>query len=258
MTQYLNSIQLHQLRQPKLLEFDEHICELVWRKVKYARIEIAPDGQLRLILPLAASVMEARQLLEQKRSWIEKQLVNFNLKDHLVIDLNQLTLAQVDSPYLLFGQSTLPLVKLNHQLAADQLLLNIDTGEYRAGASLYRQLESMSLAQVYLYLARVYLPKRLEQLAEQAQISYAQVTIKNQKKRWGSCSSKGNINLNWRLILVPKYVSDYVMIHELCHRLQMNHSSAYWQLVAEKYPKYQQAEAWLKQNELSLFMHYQY
>lgn len=72
------------------------------------------------------------------------------------------------------------------------------------------------------------------------------IRIKDQKTRWGSCSNKGNINLNWRLILAPGEVMDYVIIHELCHLREMNHSQAFWKLVESICPDYREHRQWLK------------
>lgn len=74
------------------------------------------------------------------------------------------------------------------------------------------------------------------------------IHIKDQKTRWGSCSSKKNVNLNWRLILAPQEVMDYVIIHELCHLIEMNHSRAFWELVESICPDYRERKQWLKEN----------
>jgi len=83
--------------------------------------------------------------------------------------------------------------------------------------------------------------------ARQMQVSYGTVTIRAQKTRWGSCSSRGNLNFNWRLILAPEPVLDYVVIHELAHRKEMNHSAGFWRIVEEIMPDYRQYRGWLKQ-----------
>jgi len=82
------------------------------------------------------------------------------------------------------------------------------------------------------------------------------VRIKEQKSRWGSCSTKGNLNLNWRLLLAPQEVLDYVVVHELAHLKIMNHSSDFWKYVAEILPDYKRWDRWLKQNGAYL-MQYQ-
>ena len=76
----------------------------------------------------------------------------------------------------------------------------------------------------------------------------ARVSVRNQKTRWGSCSRKGTISLNWRLIQAPEFVRDYIILHELAHRWQMNHSDKFWREVERLSPDYLTAEQWLKAN----------
>lgn len=80
------------------------------------------------------------------------------------------------------------------------------------------------------------------------QVDYGRITVRDQKTRWGSCSSKGNLNFNWRLILAPEEVLDYVVVHELAHRLEMNHSPRFWAVVESVLPDYRKRRGWLKQN----------
>ena len=79
-------------------------------------------------------------------------------------------------------------------------------------------------------------------------VSYGTVTIREQKTRWGSCSMKGNLNFNWKLVLMPPEILDYVVVHELAHRIQMNHSAAFWAEVGKILPDYKERRQWLKVN----------
>lgn len=97
-------------------------------------------------------------------------------------------------------------------------------------------------------LAANELPLRLLELAAQHRISVTRVTVRNQHSRWGSCSRAGTVSLNWRLVQTPNLVRDYICIHELIHRREMNHSARYWQQVAEAFPRWEAAERWLKAN----------
>lgn len=92
------------------------------------------------------------------------------------------------------------------------------------------------------------LPRLVVRYAKKMNISYEKVFVKTQKTRWGSCSSKGNINLNCLLMKVPPYVRKYVIVHELAHRKEMNHSEHFWKLVANEMSDYQKAVKWLKKN----------
>ncbi len=96
------------------------------------------------------------------------------------------------------------------------------------------------------------IPKRVEYYAKIMGVTYGRITIRNQVSRWGSCSAKGNLNFNCLLMLCPAEVMDYVVVHELCHLKEMNHSKKFWSLVERFYPEYKQHKKWLKEhgNEL--------
>ena len=93
-----------------------------------------------------------------------------------------------------------------------------------------------------------YIPSRVEYFAKQIGVSYGRITIRNQKTRWGSCSSKGNLNFNCLLMLTTPEIIDYVVVHELCHRKEMNHSARFWNEVGKVLPNYKSYEKWLKDN----------
>lgn len=92
------------------------------------------------------------------------------------------------------------------------------------------------------------LPERCRYYARIMGVSYGGITIRNQKTRWGSCSSKGNLNFNCLLMLAPPEIQDYVVVHELAHRKEMNHSPRFWKEVEKVLPDYRQRVSWLKKN----------
>lgn len=92
------------------------------------------------------------------------------------------------------------------------------------------------------------IPERVAYYAEKIGVTYGRITIRNQKTRWGSCSSKGNLNFNCLLMLTPPEVIDSVVVHELCHRKEMNHSKQFYEEVYRVYPEYDQWNRWLKEN----------
>ena len=91
------------------------------------------------------------------------------------------------------------------------------------------------------------LPEKVEHYARIIGVTYGRISIRNQKTRWGSCSSKGNLNFNCQLMRLPEELQDYVVVHELCHRKEMNHSSDFWKEVEYIMPDYQERRARLKQ-----------
>lgn len=97
-------------------------------------------------------------------------------------------------------------------------------------------------------LAREPIYESLRRFAPQMGVNYGRVTIRCQKSRWGSCSSAGNLNFNCLLALAPREVLDYVVVHELAHRLHMDHSAAFWQEVEKVLPDYRVCRDWLRQN----------
>jgi predicted metal-dependent hydrolase len=96
--------------------------------------------------------------------------------------------------------------------------------------------------------ARTELPARLLELASILGLTVRKVSVRDQRQRWGSCSPSGLICLNWRLILMPDWVRDYVLYHELTHLKRMDHSPAFWALVAAVCPRYKEARRWLRRN----------
>ena len=98
------------------------------------------------------------------------------------------------------------------------------------------------------------LPARVKHYAEIIGVTYGHITIRNQKTLWGSCSSKGNLNFNCMLMRAPEHIQDYVVVHELCHRKEMNHSKRFWELVCEVIPDYRQCRKWLKEEGQALLI----
>lgn len=96
--------------------------------------------------------------------------------------------------------------------------------------------------------AAAVITEKVSQYAEQMGVSYGRIAIRDQKTRWGSCSARGNLNFNWRLILAPAEVLEYVVVHELAHRKEMNHSDRFWSHVGDVLPDYKIRRLWLRKN----------
>lgn len=102
--------------------------------------------------------------------------------------------------------------------------------------------------------AAVVLAKKAAGYAQQMHVYFKELHIKDQKSRWGSCSSRRSLNFNWRILMAPEPVCDYVLIHELCHLNHMNHSKDFWQMVERYCPEYKQYKLWLKENIRLLYL----
>lgn len=107
---------------------------------------------------------------------------------------------------------------------------------------------TLALEKRYRDAAKEYIPKRVEYYHSLTGGKYEKITIRDQKTRWGSCSSNGTLSFNYRLMLAPPRVLDYVVVHELCHLTHMNHSADFWNMVASILPEYKEYRKWLKDN----------
>ena len=112
-----------------------------------------------------------------------------------------------------------------------------------AQSSVQRVLENF-----YRRQAREYMTERTGYYAEKMNVEYEKLEIRNQRTRWGSCSTEGTISLNWRLIMAPPEIVDYLIVHELAHLTEQHHGDDFWQLVAEQMPDYQSRAQWLEEN----------
>lgn len=97
-------------------------------------------------------------------------------------------------------------------------------------------------------LAKKVLEEKCRIYAGRMGVDYGRISIREQKTRWGSCSAGGNLNFNWKLVLMPEEIQDYLVVHELAHRREMNHSPAFWALVEKEIPDYKERREWLKKN----------
>lgn len=105
----------------------------------------------------------------------------------------------------------------------------------------------------YIGIARNIFTRKTEYYARLMGLTWGRISIREQKTRWGSCSSRGNLNFNWRLIFAPEEVVDYVVVHELAHLREMNHSRAFYSVVESVLPDYRRAQKWLRDNGQSLW-----
>ena len=106
--------------------------------------------------------------------------------------------------------------------------------------------------QALIHSAKDQLPRQVALFAGQMGVSYGRVTVRSQKKRWGSCTASGNLNFNCLLMLMPPEIRDYVIVHELCHRKQMNHSPKFWAEVEKILPDYRSRRQWLSDHGTGL------
>ena len=221
-------------------------------KARNLRIKIySEDGKVELIVPRFAMKFDINRFLKKQAPWITKNLIKIEeniLKRPMPKYENGDTFYYFGEPVILIVRSSekkRPLVRIRK----DKMIINL----FHTISKVERKkIIKKSIEEFYKKKASEAIHDRLEHFSEYYGFKYNRVTFRNQKTRWGSCSSTKNLNFNWRLIMAPIEVIDYVVIHEMCHLKQMNHSSKFWNLVAEQVPNYKELKKWLKENHYLL------
>ncbi len=200
-------------------------------------LRLQPDGTARLVVPRRGNRAEALRFLERSEAWLLERYRQWQAR-------GTARRAWGDGTRFLFrGEET----ELRVETLDDRIRLSF-AGE-RVAVALGADYRDAVLAHLRR-LAERELPPRTLELAREHGITVHRVTVRAQKTRWGSCSARGTVSLNWRLIQAPVFVRDYLLIHELMHRREMNHSARYWKHVATACPDYRAAEQWLKRTRL--------
>ena len=210
------------------------------RRARRYVLRVRPDGSVRVTVPRGGSRAEAVRFLEKHTEWIQRE---------------RSRLRSSHGPPQWTDGSTMLLDGVRVTIRVDE---DGDDRRVCCGARVVRIPAGAVDLRPYIEadlraLAREELPPRLGALAAVHGVTVAGVSIRNQKSRWGSCSPSGRIALNFRLVQMPREVSDYVLLHELMHLQQQNHSRRFWRLVEAACPGFRAAERWLKTEGRGLF-----
>ena len=211
------------------------------KRARYLRIKLSPEGVVTLVIPKGVLLRDAENFLDGKKTWLERHLKTLpDIKPFSESRPESLQLCLLDECWVLkYQDSITERVTLSMDKETSTLLLSgcvDDKGVVLKALGTWLKLKAEEV-----------LPARLSVLAERHGFHFQRVTIRGQKTRWGSCSSQKNINLNYKLLFLEQPLVDYVLIHELCHTLEMNHSKRFWSLVADCDANYQQHDRLLNQ-----------
>jgi len=199
------------------------------------RLSLRRDGVAVATIPRQGSRSEAERFVEMNRDWLlrarERQGRRPRAADVWAVgtpvlwrgSLVRIRAAQGERPSVCLGADVFRVPRLEGDL---------------------RQ----ALQAGFIRRAKVELPARAWELAAQTRMNLTRVSVRNQRSRWGSCAASGAISLNWRLIMTPEFVRDYIILHELMHLREMNHSPRFWACVESVFPGWREAEAWIKGN----------
>jgi predicted metal-dependent hydrolase len=210
------------------------------RRARRYILRVCPDGSLRVTIPRGGSRRDAEAFLDRHRTWADAERARVSAQ-HAPPEWREGDVVP------LHGRPTPLLIEQTAQGAVlrfggECVSVQDPSGDLRTAAEL-------ALRRI---AARELLPK-LCALAERHGLMIKRATIRNQRSRWGSCSRTGAIALNFRLVQMPPAVCDYVLLHELMHLRQQNHSRQYWRLVESVCPDFRAAERWLRVEGRSLF-----
>jgi len=209
---------------------------------KSMKLSVSADGTVLVEAPKAMSKKQITALIDQKKSWIISKVKQRNAAGTLY---NNLLGTDAEKISYLGRECVLKLeeteatkawVKLKN---GELIVYSNDTSPETVKSLVEKWFREKTKAEVEFWI-KCYQPQ-FDQVPNR-------IVIKEQKKRWGSCSNKNNLNFNWRLSMMPTWVIAYIVLHELCHFEELNHSSAFWESVEKRMPEYEKANQWLKDN----------
>ena len=204
-------------------------------RARRIKIRLEASRQLTLVVPKQLEAQQALTFLKQEEAWIDRQLT------------------RLEKPVELKPGVTLPLYGEEHILVHDPALRGLGAREdgvlILSGSAEFfkRRFEDWAKKDI-----KGYLRENVDVYSRKMGVRAGRITVRDQKSRWGSCSSKGHLNFSWRLIFMPRHVSGYVIAHEVAHLVHMDHSAAFWALVESHYPEMKSAKMWLKKNGSSV------
>ncbi len=203
------------------------------RRRRSIRIGIGPNRPLEVIVPAGTSDRSVRKALDQNREWISQRLRSVRAV------ANRPSRLGLDRPGVVhLNGEAMPVARRGGRAIA-----RLDGGRLLVGGS---------NAEAAAAIERWYRREAGARIADRARlhepaigVRATTISIRDPRSRWGSCSSRGTLSFSWRLLLAPAEVLDYVVVHELCHLIQPNHSRAFWDLVETHFPARKQASGWL-------------
>jgi predicted metal-dependent hydrolase len=222
------------------------VVERLSRQARSIRIEVRPDGEVRLVIPRHVPRRVAYDFLQSRDLWIRRKLAELHARS---------AAEPVRPPLRWDGSDTIPLhgVETPVNLVPARLArprVRFDGGGIALYCSQAARNQPAQLGKVLRAalreLARQEAIRLLDDEARRLGVDYKGPRIADQKSLWGSCTPNGAISLNWRLVLAPPEVFRYVVIHELCHRIRLDHSRQFWSLVMRQMPDSSTWRSWLR------------
>lgn len=209
-------------------------------RAKAVRFQIKAESGLTVFIPKRYKPEGLPELFQKHSRWIQEKLAKYCTQPTLKGDLRS------GDKLLYLGRAVPLLIRLRRtsticlKLRKDKIIVELpDQMKDRLDVVLERW---------YRLQAGYLIKGKVDELASRLGLSYSRLFIRGQKTRWGTCSKKGNLSFNWKLIIAPEPVVDYVIVHELTHLKEMNHGKKFWALVAEHCPRWREHKKWLREH----------
>lgn len=236
-------------------ENKELTVNVIPSKRKTISIQVAADLQVQIRCPLWFAENQMQQFLEKEQSKIFSLYDKASARFENLGERRSYEDIYIDGAKIPLGDETITLRRIQTR---DENHIRVYRKRDPVGESVLCMASGIENApEAYRHAvtgwlrecARVELSELVQQYAQKMQVRVGKITIREQRTRWGSCSSQGNLNFNWKLVLMPKRIQEYVVVHELAHRKEMNHSPAFWSIVAAVLPDYEERRKWLRAHE---------
>jgi predicted metal-dependent hydrolase len=219
---------------------------IINNRLKTIRLSISTEG-MKISMPGRVDFNEVLKLLETKKNWIVKHHLEFEMIKSVVPERYW----EGGDKILYKGKEYSVNIYDSKKKGADIIF---DGNEF--GVNVDRNLSGTdrkdaidkAFRKLFIDMAKKIIYDKLQYYSKLIGVTYNDIRITEQKTRWGSCSKKRNLNFNWKIIMAPENVLDYVVIHELCHLIHLNHSKDFWNTVSSIIPDYSDRRKWLKNN----------
>jgi len=215
-------------------------------RARQVRLEVRRDTSLTVVLPKSYNLGYLSDLLQDKRQWILSKLAQCSQAP--LLPAEKAPQSGDTIPYLGRDVEVVRRRSLEEaesaKLEGERLIVNLRGSRDGSLGPVLEQWYRMQAARL--------IKGRAEELSARLGLPYSRLIIRGQRTRWGSCSQRGTLSFNWKLMMAPPPVIDYVILHELAHLKEMNHTSRFWGLVAEHCPQWRQHKRWLKDHEADL------
>ena len=228
---------------------DQKIFYEIRNSTKARRISITvTNGQVKVSQPKGVAKKRVQEFVELKKDWILKHIEAYRTIKHHYPKKNY----KSGELFLYRGRE----YRLEISFTEEEEYLKLDCNKLsvfipiNAPENQWSLIVRQAIINWYKDRAKELFKERLDHYCNQLDVEYKSFKIKGLLSRWGSCSAKGNINLNWKAIMAPDDAIDYLIVHELAHLKQMNHSHKFWELIASVMPEYEKAKRWLKDHQI--------